>query len=134
MEGLINHPAHISDKSGLSSFIPFCSFGDNPDLFNQVQMLGNFQVPVCSLFREKIVEGQVCYEADINQYKNMDNWERIFHGGLSFIVDTNDEYDAKNLLKKKTVDKMKTSKLFYAYQQTEEDNNFIIMLQTISKN
>ena len=61
---LINHPVHISEKEKLSAFIPFCSFGD--DQFEKVK---DFQGSLCSLFREKVVFGQVCYEADINKLR-----------------------------------------------------------------
>ena len=92
----INHPVHISDKKAPSTFIPFCSFGGSG------KELGNFQDSVCKVFREKIVNGQVCYEADVNQYKkDIVNWEEALQKGFSFIVDTNDEYDVKNLIREK---------------------------------
>ena len=64
-EELINHPVHISDQTSLGTFIPFCSLGDH--IIGRQS--GHFQEPVCHLFREKIVRGQLCYEADINKYK-----------------------------------------------------------------
>ena len=100
VEELINHPAHISDRNTISAFIPFCSFGFNVDLIGE--KLSNFQVPVCSLFRKKIFSGQVCYEADLNQFKNKIDWKRALKKGFSFILDTNDEYDVKNLFQRKS--------------------------------
>ena len=59
--------------------------------------VSSFSDPVCNMFREKIVDGQVCYEADINQFKNLEiDWTNAYQKGFGFIVDTNDEYDVKN--------------------------------------
>ena len=65
MEVLVNHPVHITNKNTASVFIPFCSFGDK-------ETSGNFQDSSCSLFREKVVDGQLCYEADAkaNRFRN----------------------------------------------------------------
>ena len=79
----------------LTAFIPFCFFGEDLTLLGK--NVNNFQVPVCDIFRMKIVNGQVCYEADINQYKNKATRNALIKG-LSLIIDTNDEFDVKNLL------------------------------------
>ena len=118
---LINHPVHISDRNSISAFIPFCSFGLNVDLIGK--KLSNFQVPVCSLFRKKIFSGQVCYEADINQFKNK----------ISFIVDTNDEYDVKNLIQRQSSNSLENNLVFNSFKDTEDDNKFAVMLKTISE-
>ena len=130
MEELINHPVHISDRTSLAAFIPFCSIGD--DLGGK--MVGNFSDPVCYLFREKIVNGQVCYEADVNQYKkDIVNWEEALQKGFSFIIDTNDEYNVKNLMERKaSSERNEKRKSHSTYRQTEEDNFFSILLRTIS--
>ena len=62
--------------------------------------LPNFQVPVCRLFRKKIVNGQICYEADLNQYRDRVKWKEALSSGLNLIIDTNDEYDVKNIIPK----------------------------------
>ena len=128
---LINHPVHISDRNTISAFIPFCSFGFNLPLVRK--KLSNFQVPVCSLFREKICSGQVCYEADLNQFKSNLNWKKVLKKGLNLIIDTNDEYDVKNLFKRKSSPKLDNSFDFNSFKDTEDDNKFVVMLKTISK-
>ena len=63
---LISHPPHIMKDDGTlspSSFIPFRSFAGN---WNVTGVSTNiFSVPVCNIFKEVIVDGQVCYQADI---------------------------------------------------------------------
>ena len=128
---LINHPVHISDRNSISAFIPFCSFGLNVDLIGK--KLSNFQVPVCSLFRKKIFSGQVCYEADINQFKNKIDWKTALKKGISFIIDTNDEYDVKNLFQRQASKRLENNLDFNSFKETGHDNKFAVMLKTISK-
>ena len=131
VEELINHPAHISDRNTISAFIPFCSFGFNADLI--AENLSNFQVPICSLFRKKIFSGQVCYEADLNQFKNRIDWKRALKEGFSFIIDTNDEYNVKNLFQRKSPRRLENNLEFNSFKKTEDDNKFAVMLKTISE-
>ena len=131
VEELINHPAHISDRNTISAFIPFCSFGFNPDLMGK--KLNNFQVPVCSLFRKKIFSGQVCYEADLNQFKNKIDWKRALKKGFSFIIDTNDEYDVKNLFQRNSPGSLENNLELDIFKDTEDHHKFTVMLKTISK-
>ena len=128
VEALINHPVHLS-SNGLSAFIPFCFFGD--DLSVTGKILGDFKVPTCNLFRETVVGGEVCYEADLNQFKKNTNWEDSLQGGFGLIIDTNQEYDVKHLLRKKEERKEEKNKTFKILKPSEK--KFHIMLKTISK-
>ena len=127
---LINHPAHINGKNGLSAFIPFCFLCDNIDIIGK--RLEGFEIPVCSLFHEKIVSGQVCYEADVNKFKKKVKWLEALHKGFGFIIDTNDEYDVKNLFFKERNGES-INKNVQIYQDNDNENGILIMLQTISR-
>ena len=94
--------------------------------------LTNFPVPVCRLFREKIVAGQVCYEADLNQYRNKVNWKEALLTGLTLIIDTNEEFDVKNIMEKINSEKKKTGKSLMAFKDYKKENSFTVMLKTIS--
>ena len=131
IEELINHPVHITGNILSSTFIPFCSFGLSMDIFGEE--LPNFHVPVCRLFREKIINGQVCYEADLNQYRDRVNWKEALSSGLTLIIDTNDEYDVKNILEKKELGEKNVVKSIDAFTDEKKDNTFTLMLKTISK-
>ena len=134
MEGLINHPVHISDNNGLSAFIPFCSFGTKLTSELSGKELNNFQGQFCGLFREKIVDAQLCYEADFNQFKNkLGPWDKSLESGLRLVIDTNDEYDVKNILEKKSSQNKENLKSFDPFKKTEDESSFIILLKTISK-
>ena len=101
------------------------------DIFGEE--FSDFHVPVCRLFREKIVNGQVCYEADLNQYRDRVNWKEALSSGLTLIIDTNDEYDVKNILEKKELGEKNVVKSIDAFTDEKEDNSFTLMLKTISK-
>ena len=133
IEGMINHPVHISDRRTVSAFIPFCSLGDDADRVGE--MFEGFQVPVCNLFREKVVAGQVCYEADINQFKQEVNWVEVLTKGFGFLVDTNQEYDLKQSSRKSPdpEETKKRKKSFDIYKHSQTENAFRILLKTISK-
>ena len=61
-------------------------------------------------------------------------WKKQLEGGLSFVVDTNYEYDLKMLLKKEYLPRRGNSKQFFAYKQYNDGNNFTVMFKTtISK-
>ena len=89
-------------------------------------------VPICGLFTEKIVKGQVCYEADLNQFKDLVNWEDALQEGLSLVIDTNDEYDVKNILEEQSLVRNHQLEIFPIYKQSKNFNSFKMMLQTIS--
>ena len=131
LKELINHPVHISDENIISAFIPFCSFGSNVDLIRK--KLTHFQVPVCSIFRKKVFSGQVCYEADLNQFKNKIDWKTALKKGFSFIIDTNDEYDVKNLFQRKSPRRLENNLELDIFKETEDDHKFAVMLKTISE-
>ena len=95
------------------------------------QEFTNFAVPVCRLFREKVVAGQVCYEADLNQYRNRVDWKEALLTGLTLIIDTNDEFDVKNILEKINSEKNNTIKSLNVKDQKKK-NSFTVMLKTIS--
>ena len=81
------------------------------------------------------MEGQVCYEADINQFKGTVNWVESVNSGFGFIVDTNEEYDVKNFYERlgvltETTEKRKKS--FHVSKRPETEKTFRILLNTIS--
>ena len=94
--------------------------------------LGNFRIPACNLFRETVIGGQLCYEADLNQFKKNTNWEDSLHGGFVLIIDTNEEYDVKQLLRK-TEEKEKEEKINIFKKIKPSEKTFHLTLKTISK-
>ena len=102
MKTIINHPVHILNTNGdfsLSSFIPFCSFGD--------KIIGSelegFDMKVCNIFKPKLYYDQLCFETDLQQLKDSDsdNFMNQLELGLTLVLDYNEErqtnsFDLKN--------------------------------------
>ena len=96
-----------------------------------------FNVPVCSVFHEKIVGGEICYEANIDKYRKMVGLREALQGGLSLVIDTNEEYDVKNLFTSdtNTESSKQNTNTFLAYNgESKQQSSFSILLKTISNN
>ena len=91
-----------------------------------------FQDPVCSAFTGKIVNNQLCYEVDLNRFRDQVDWEEALQTGLSLVVDTNDEYDVKKLLTEDGNINTQEDKLD-SYDNRQLEGKFSIYLKTISK-
>ena len=91
MHRITNHPVHLYNENGFlspSAFIPFCQFGKNKTLLTEKR--NKFRIPVCNSFRPKIYYNQLCYEININRFKNKHLFnEQNLKLGLSMLVDTN---------------------------------------------
>ena len=92
-----------------------------------------FSVPVCAAFREKIVGSQLCYEAHLSSYGKRMGWKEALQEGLSLVIDTNEEYDVRNLLGRNRKTKIQDTNTFKAYPQSKEESSFSILLGTISR-
>ena len=90
----ITHPAHINNSS-LSSFIPFCQFG--PDLAVLGRGVPQLRQSVCSVLQETVLEGQVCYQLDINTLRPSLDWAASRQFGLGLLVDTSQELDSRGI-------------------------------------
>ena len=133
VERLISHPVDISDsRASPSAFIPFCSLGGDLTILGRKSP--RFPVPVCAAFREKIVGGQLCYQAQLNRYGRGrgGGWKETLQEGLSLVIDTNLEYDVKNLLVQNRNTKQTDPNTFKAYPKSSEHDSFSIILETIS--
>ena len=120
-----NHPAHILDTEGEfspSSFIPFCSFGEEFIGAN----LSGFVIPVCNIFKPRNYLDQLCYETNLQNLKDS-NIQKIGNQleiGLTLILDYNEERQSYSFIPKNESQSMKA-----AYQN---DNDVSIFLDTIS--
>ena len=53
--------------------------------------IDQFNVPVCNSFKAKIINDQLCYEVDVQQFINKDNMEQSLKLGLVFLMDYNED-------------------------------------------
>ena len=72
-----------------SAFIPFCEFGlDKSKIGVKIDLFVDY---ICNAFEPKIHDDQLCYEVDLNRYKDEKNLESQLRDGLSFVLDFNVE-------------------------------------------
>ena len=116
------HPVHIFDREGNispSSFIPFCSFGNDMKIMGKE--VNGFNDPVCKSFEAKIRNDQLCYEVDLEKYKDEINIKEQLESGLVLILDYN--------LERQSV----TYNPEILHSVGSDENNGHIYLDTISK-
>ena len=92
------------DKNGNlypSAFIPFCDL-DGKVLGKKIMGL---DMPVCNSFEEKFHNNQLCYEIDVNRFKNIVDPKQLFRHGLTFIVDVNRNRQINNYKKYNVLNK-----------------------------
>ena len=91
--GLVsNHPVHMYDEDGKmspSAFIPFCNYGRRISTMGDI--MGNYDLPVCKSFKPKVRNLQLCYEVDLDEYRNRDNIVKDLKSGLVFFMDYNED-------------------------------------------
>ena len=92
LQSAISHPPHIINEDGnksLSSFIPFCSFGE--DMQEMGTKVKGFDVPVCNSFKAKVIHDQLCYEVDLKKFGKEENRENELKHGLILLLDLNED-------------------------------------------
>ena len=99
-----NHPVHLAKDNGdlsPSSFIPFCSFGE--DMKTMGTKVKQFNDPVCNSFAKKMHHDQICYEIDLEKYKDKKKIKNQLKYGLVLILDYNEDrqlYDTNTRVEK----------------------------------
>ena len=86
MEELSSHPVHLlSQDYNLmpSALIPYCAFGI--EMKNLGAKINNFSRPLCTAFSPALLEGELCYELDIDKIGGQVS--RGLYGGLVLLLD-----------------------------------------------
>ena len=123
-----NHPVHIIDEEGnlsKSAFIPFCEFAGNLSVMGE--KIDEFQYPVCNSFKPRIMNDELCYEVNLNKYKDSFDMEQKLKVGLVFFMDYNE--DRQVLLN----ESMNKEESFVDVMEGNHGRNALIYLDTISK-
>ena len=127
---LVNHPVHIIPKNDTltsSAFIPFCEIGGNASAVGV--KISQFSVPVCNIFRPKILNDQLCYEVDLNKFADKDNIESNLKLGFNFLLDYNEDRQVFE----RNINKNDEISLATSMVETAQDDHALIYLNTIGK-
>ena len=89
---VLNHPVHLSPINSKqlspSAFIPICDFGGN--ITNLGLKIKEFNIPVCNVFSPIILNDQLCYEVDLNRFRDSFT-DKTLSQGLKLYIDRNIE-------------------------------------------
>ena len=88
-----------------------------------------FDFPVCIGFRDKILNDQLCYEFDPNEFNELKSSDDAMKKGLSFLVDFNE--DRQVSYEKETM--KREDNLYGKFSQTINNEKLMIYLDTIGK-
>ena len=118
------------NQTSPSAFIPFCDFGGNMSVVGVRTKM--FDQPVCNSFEARIINDQVCYELDIQKYRNKDNIDKELKLGLTFILDYNKDrqvtYNEMPNIADDEDDTLVSSKV-----DSEKTENAVVSIDTIGR-
>ena len=93
--------------------------------------LHHFSLPVCSSFKSRVLDGQLCYQIEVNSFIEQDTMTTLQKAGLSILVDVNAEYERFEISSREEV------KIFQDFSEEfirkKESDKIMIHLDTISK-
>ena len=116
------HIVNTNGEFSRSSFIPFCSFGE--ELIGS--KIDGFDMKVCNIFKPKLYYDQLCFETDLQELK--DNLMNQLELGLTLVIDYNEERQISlNYSKNRS-----NSKNEFSFNLNNE-NSLSLFLNTISK-
>ena len=127
----VNNPVHFltSDKKmSLSALIPFCEFGG--DMSSVGVKIDQFDFPVCNIFQAKVLNDQLCYEVDLNNYSSKANIDRELKYGFNFIMDYNEDRQVTFKQDQENKDDERVG-LVNKIVKTDDDHKASIYLDTI---
>ena len=99
----------------------------------------HFGVPVCNSFRPKVLNDQLCYEVDPNEFKVSENINTVLEKGLSFLVDFNED---REILSNNTIQgniriesllTYNDNDIFGKFAQYKNDGKLIISVNSVGK-
>ena len=126
----VNHPVHIINIQGElspSAFIPFCELGGNMSSLGI--KIKEFNVPVCNSFVPQIFHDQICYQIDLEHYRDNLNIQTQLRKGFVFIMDYNEDRQVFEYSNETS----HLSGLFDRIDETNVDSDSVLFLNTLGK-
>ena len=92
VQTITNHPVHILNESNSfspSAFIPFCDLGGNMEVVGSSHK--EFPIPVCNAFDNTILNNQLCYKINVNDFIKRAEYDGQQKINLNLFLDYNEE-------------------------------------------
>ena len=87
-----------------------------------------FSVPVCNMFKETMLDGQLCYQADVNKLREKVDKKKMVTEGLVFLLD----YNENRMVEVEHEEDMKDDSFLLGKKEGQE--NALIYIETVGKN
>ena len=91
----------------------------------------NFTFPVCSAFKKRIVQGALCYQVNINNFKKSFT-ERELRRGLTFLLDYNEDRQLSENLEEDVEESAQHNNMVDKFLDFVEEDKAMIHIDTIS--
>ena len=88
----------------------------------------SFDLPICNSFSSKNLNDQLCYEIDLEKFKNEDNIEKDLNLGFVFVMDYNED---RQITFNEINDDLDEISLVGTDVETDHEENALIYLNTI---
>ena len=121
---LINHPPHIINSP--SAFIPFCEYGGN--MLAMGEKIEQFSLPVCTKFVPVILDGQLCYQVDVNDIQIKDRKDKT---KLTFMLDYNEDRNSNVMSRNIETPSINPENLEKVIKTDLHNNEAMIYIETI---
>ena len=105
-----------------TALIPFCAFNNNMNITGK--KIKQFDVPVCNIFKPKIVKDQLCYTVNPNDFRDKTLSQEL---SFSFAVDHNEERISDGILIPKPFVRLDD------FDKKEELVDNFVIIETIGK-
>ena len=89
-----------------------------------------FDVPVCTSFKAKVLNDQLCYEVDLEKLKSQRNFEHDIKQGLAFFMDYNED---RQISMDATVNSLQSHGLVGGVDESHDDEKGYMYLNTIGE-
>ena len=90
--------------------------------------IDEFDVPVCNSFKAKVLNNQLCYEVDLNNFTNKNNIDKELTLGFNLIMDYNED---RQVTFDRNISTATNKNMAVKVVKSDEDDHASIYLDTI---
>ena len=115
-------------KGSPSALIPFCEY--NGDMLAMGEYIENFDFPVCNKFRTTLLDGELCYQLDVNTIQNINATDQP---SIVFLLDYNEDRQYNKLSGNGDTLETKPTNMKNMAEKDAKKNQAMIYIETLGK-
>ena len=112
-----------------SALIPFCEY--NGDMLAMGEYIENFDFPVCNKFRPTLLDGDLCYQLDVNSIQNINATDQP---DIIFLLDYNEDRQYNKLSGNGDTHETESRNMKDMAENHGKENDAMIYIETLGKN